>query len=81
MLDHLTERARLTLADCHICDAERRITRQRACLEHCRAAGHDTREAEQLLRALEAELAAWQERRAEIGCTSERLEHTAQCHP
>ena len=75
MLDHLNERARLTLADCHISEGERRISRQIACLEHCRRAGHDTREAERLLRALEADLAAWQEHRAEI----ERIVESSGC--
>ena len=66
MLDFPNERARLALADYHVAEGERRITRQVACLECCRAAGHDTQQAERRLSELERDLAEWQEHRAEI---------------
>ena len=66
MLDFPNDRARLALADYYVAEGERRITRQKACLECCRAAGHDTQQPERRLSELEGDLASWQEHRAEI---------------
>ncbi len=66
MVTVASEQARVTLADYHIAEAERRLARQIAGLECCRAAGHDTLQAERRLRELESELGAWQAHRAEI---------------
>ncbi|HVG49668.1 MAG TPA: hypothetical protein VM899_16205 [Rubellimicrobium sp.] len=66
MLDLLNTRSRLALADYHIAEGERRITRQIACLACCRAAGHDMQEAEHRLSEMERDLVDWQEHRAEI---------------
>lgn len=72
MLDLLNDRARLALIDTQFSEVERRLTRQTACLEHCRRAGHDTEEMERLLQELEGQLAAFEEHRAEILRSMER---------
>lgn len=76
MVSFASERARLVFVDFHIADGERRITRQIACIAHCRAAGHDTEQAERLLRELEGSLGAWQEHRAEILRSLVQIEDT-----
>ena len=70
MLDLPDQRSRLALADYHVSEGERRLSRQIACLAYCRAAGHDTDEAERRLGEIEKDLVAWQAQRADILRTS-----------
>jgi hypothetical protein len=57
-MDREAEVQRLNEADGHIAKTERHITAQRALVERLRAGGHDTHEAERLLKTMEETLAA-----------------------
>jgi hypothetical protein len=59
----MTPREELTLVEQHISETEDGILRQHQLIEHLAADGHDTREAEELLQALEQSLAAAHEHR------------------
>ena len=48
-LDRETEVENLSLADRHIADAERQITKQTLIRDRLRADGHDTKEADRML--------------------------------
>jgi hypothetical protein len=62
-MDREAEVQRLNEADRHIAKAERQITEQRILVERLRTGGHDTHEAERLLKAMEETLAAEYEHR------------------
>ncbi|WP_084731291.1 hypothetical protein [Microvirga vignae] len=72
MPDPALEREHLAKAECDIAEGERRITSQMLLIERMRRDGHDTSEAEKLLRTLRETLAAWQAHREAILLELER---------
>ena len=67
------EKASLAKADQDIADGERRITAQMVLLDQLRVDGHDTREAEHLLTAMQELLTQFYRHRDEILGRLERL--------
>ncbi len=60
------ERHDLVMADNHIVEGERRISRQRALIERLRRDGHDSAAADRLLANLEQTLVGWNDHRHAI---------------
>ena len=65
-IDRNAELRRLNESDTHIADTETRITKQEILLEQLRRDGHDTKEAERLLRTARESLEAMQQHRSAI---------------
>ncbi|WP_336491608.1 hypothetical protein [Methylobacterium nigriterrae] len=73
MLDLDQERENLVVADRHITEGERRITEQLARIATLAEDGHDTAQAEHLLRTFEETLAEWHGHRQSILASIARL--------
>ena len=73
-VDRQAEVLRLAESDRHIADAERKVTRQQLRLDRLRADGHDTKAAEEMLRAFEDALKTFREHRHLIVMTIEQID-------
>ena len=65
-IDRNAELRRLNESDTHIADTETRITKQEIMVEQLRRDGHDTKEAERLLRTARESLGAMHQHRSAI---------------